>query len=118
MSFDDFDVIVYKVLEYIYACLKEGVQPSLAKAQEIAKCNDIYWTHVIQSMKNDELIQGVIIKSYLDAGNSTLIEDNLGITQKGASYLRDNSNMQKVKSFLGKAFIPILEAAVLATKAL
>ena len=34
MSYDDFDVIVYKVLQYVYSCLKQGVQPSLGKAQE------------------------------------------------------------------------------------
>lgn len=33
MSYDDFDVIVYKVLKYIYACMKQGVQPSIEKVQ-------------------------------------------------------------------------------------
>ncbi len=34
MSFDDFEIVAYKILAYLYACLKEGVSPSVNKAHE------------------------------------------------------------------------------------
>ena len=37
MSRDDFEVVAYKILVYLYACLKAGAEPSVAKAQEVAK---------------------------------------------------------------------------------
>ncbi len=36
MSADDFDVIVYKALAYVYACIKAGAIPSVGKAFEKA----------------------------------------------------------------------------------
>ena len=32
MAFDDYEVVVCKVLAYLYKCLKSGVEPSVAQA--------------------------------------------------------------------------------------
>jgi hypothetical protein len=118
MSYDDYDVIVYKVLKYIYQCLKAGVYPSLDKAQELTRCNDVYWLHVIQSMLNDGYIQGVKIPEYLGNDAKPIAEPKaLGLSQKGAQYLTNNSKMAEVKSFLGKAFEGVIEVAIKATDA-
>ena len=42
MASDDYDVVVFKLLSCLYACLKQGVEPNTVKAQEVAGCNDIY----------------------------------------------------------------------------
>ena len=34
MAADDFDVVVFKVLSYLYQCIKAGVEPNPDKAQE------------------------------------------------------------------------------------
>lgn len=119
MSYDDYDVIVYKVLKYIYQCLKAGVYPSLDKAQEITRCNDVYWLQVIQSMVNDGYLQGVKIPDYLGNDAKPIANPrSLGLTQKGAQYLDNNSTMAEVKTFLGKAFDKIIDIAIKATMAI
>ena len=37
MAFDDYEVVVYKILVYLYECIKAGVPPSPEKAKEL--CN-------------------------------------------------------------------------------
>ncbi len=37
MSKDDFEAVAYKVLSYLYACLKAGAVPSEAKALEMSR---------------------------------------------------------------------------------
>lgn len=119
MAFDDFDVIVYKVLSYIYACLRKGVYPNLDKAQEIARCNDVYWKSVIRSMCDDGYLIGICFKEYLDKGLTPMASPKeLGISQKGARYLKENSKMAEVKKHLGAAFEKMLEAAIAATACL
>lgn len=118
MSYDDFDVIVYKVLKYVYACMKQGVQPSLEKAQEIAKCNDVYWSHVVRSMVDSGYIQGVRFQQYLDQPPVPFARNTLGISQQGARYLEENSKMHEVSQFLGSAFEKVLEAAIKSTMSL
>ena len=112
MSSDDFDVIVYKVLAYSMKCVKQGVEPSTDIAQDIAKCNDVYWYQVIASMLSDELIADVYIPEYIDRKVKTVPAQSFRITQKGAMYLRDNSKMSEVKAFLGKAFEIVLDTTI------
>ena len=118
MSNDDFDVIVYTVLAYILACAKAGVVPSITKAQEVAQCNDVYWSMVIRSMLTDGYITGASVDSYIDGSVDISSGAELSITQKGAKYLKDNNRMKAVKAFLGSAFEQVLPIAVEATKAL
>lgn len=119
MAFDDFDVIVCKVLSYIYACLRKGVYPNLDKAQEIAQCNDVYWKSVIRSMHDDGYLLGVTFREYLDKGMTpTANPKELGITQKGARYIEENSKMAEAKRFLGTAFEKTLEIAIAASRCL
>ena len=37
ISKDDFEAVAYKVLSYLYACLKTGAAPSRAKALEMSR---------------------------------------------------------------------------------
>lgn len=113
MSKDDFDVIVYKVLSYLYACIKAGVEPSLDKAHEVAGCNDVYWNAVFADMLEGKLIAATAIKAW---GEPIYLD--VRITSTGAAYLRDNSRMAAAGSFLGKAFEKVLESAIASTMAL
>ena len=41
MAADDFDAVVFKVLSYLYQCIKDGVEPNPDKEQEFA-----FWSSV------------------------------------------------------------------------
>lgn len=76
MARDDYYVIVYKILSYLYQCLKLG-----------KKIDEEY----ISNVQYDRTWCGEIIISNLDQAQ---------ITPKGIEYLDDNSLMEKAKKFL------------------
>lgn len=114
MSKDDYPIIAYKVLAYFYACLKKGVEGNVAKAQELADCNDTYFMAVLQDLIDNGYMSG---SAKLDYALSIRGAD-LRITLKGTEFLDENSSMAKAKKALGKAFEAILQAAVAATSLL
>lgn len=113
MAADDFDVIVYKVLSYLYQSIKDGVKPSAAKAQEIAKVNPVYWNAVISDLTDRGLVKANIVRML----DSTSYGD-VRITSAGVDYLSESPKMRKVKEFLGAAFDVALHIAIEASKAL
>ncbi|MDR2108921.1 MAG: YjcQ family protein [Coriobacteriales bacterium] len=115
MAYDDFDVVVYKLLSYYYGCIKAGVAPSLTKSKEVARVNEIYFSAVIRSLFDSGYVTGVRTGAW--GGDTVLLED-VAITQAGAAYLSENSKMAKVRKFLGSAFDKALMVAIEATKAL
>lgn len=115
MAFDDYEVVVYKVLAYLYECIKAGVNPSIDKAKELAKVNDVYWNTVLDGLLRDGFAAASVV--YAWEGHTAIYSD-LRITQKGAAYVKDSSKMREVARFLGKAFRSVLQVAVAATAAL
>lgn len=113
MSRDDFEVIIFKVLTYLYSCLKAGTSANVDKAREVAGCNDAYWRAVVEDM----LADGLIAVTALDGWHGKAYLE-MRITSKGASYLKENSRMGAVRRFLGRAFDAVIDAAVAATMAL
>ena len=97
MAKDDYFVIVYQVLKYLYECLKKGERPEkefLTENQYSIPKN--YWEYILISLLNDGYLSGInpqSTKSGVAWGN---IEDIL-ITPKGIEYLFENSMIQKVK---------------------
>ncbi len=117
MAPDDFSVIAYKILSYAYGCLKSGVEPSWAKAQELAGCNTVYFCAVISSLADSGYIGST--KAFRDM-NGDLLEwsEPLRVTLEGAEFVANNSTMGRAKQFLGKAWEGVLAAAISATSAL
>ncbi|NGM17727.1 hypothetical protein GMI70_06945 [Eggerthellaceae bacterium zg-893] len=118
MASDDFEVMAYKVLAYLDQCMKDGVTPNIGKAQELAKANLTYWAAIVSSLIDDGLIRGASVEHYYDTTTEVSAGPDFALTIKGAAFLRENSGMAKARKFLGKAFEPVLKAAVEATKAL
>ena len=106
MEKDDYDVIVYKVLLYYYACLKRQIFFDKAVFfQMIDKdnINDEYFTDILLMMQDDGLIKGIrVTKAW--GGDSILLSDldEIKITTDGIHYLKENSTMNKVKNVLLK----------------
>lgn len=68
MAKDDYHVIVYQILSYLYQCLKKGedVDPQqLSVDSDYFKANDQklnkrYWAYIIYNLHRSGLIEGVI----------------------------------------------------------
>lgn len=114
MSNNDMHVLIYKILNYLYECLKKGIHVDLAEF--IRDCNlenvsEQYWQSVIEELDQHGYIKGVIIKS-TKTQKIVFFKDNFGITLEGVEYLQENSMMSKVKDFLGNSYEIALEATI------
>lgn len=102
MARDDYFVIVYKILAYLYKQLKKGLnnEPEMLLHDGILfKINYEYWLYIIQNMVNEGYISGINNLS----GHGYYIKEQLidcKITPLGIDYLCNNSTLKKTKQFL------------------
>lgn len=104
MARDDYFIIAYRILAYLYVCLKEGVPPDIsyisADSQAIG-INESYWEYIIRHLYEDGYIEGASLIAI--AGRSTpgiKLNPDFMITPKGIDFLQNNSTMSKAKEFL------------------
>lgn len=114
MSNNDMHVLIYKILNYLYECLKKGIHIDLAEF--IRDCNlenvsEQYWQSVIEELDQHGYIKGVIIRD-TKTQKAIMLKDDFGITLEGVEYLQENSMMSKVKDFLGSSYEIALEATI------
>lgn len=104
MAKDDYFVIAYRVLAYLYACLKAGEPPDM----EYLKCNTddfpvngSYWEYILKHLYKDGYIEGVsLIPITGRPTESVKLTAAVSITPLGIEYLHENSTIQKAKAFL------------------
>ena len=113
MAKDDYHVLVYQILSYLYVKLKNGEMPDpemLKADSEYLKINEQYWLYIMENLVKDGYIDGIIITKAW--GNQVIINDleYCQITPKGIEYLCDNSFIEKAKEFLKdvKAIVPFI----------
>jgi hypothetical protein len=110
MEKDDYEVLVFKILTYLYAILKRKQvfdNEVFTKAVIGDQINKDYLNDILIFMEQDGLINGLQYKKIW--GNQSLIINDLNemkITPEGIHYLNDNSKMKEIKDFLiGKSDI-------------
>jgi len=102
MSKDDYYVIAYKILAYLYACLKQGESLDLEYlTAESFKINLDYWTYILEHLSKSVYIEGVTFVSILGKGNKGIkITPSTRITPLGIAFLHENNMMNRAKDFL------------------
>lgn len=104
MAKDDYDVIVYRVLTYLYACLKHKIIFEESTFQAAVKKNvesDEYFRAVLHMMQEEELIRGLVFTKAW--GGEYLLASDLRdaeITAAGIRYLKENGTMKRVCEML------------------
>lgn len=97
MSKDDMHVVAYKVLRYVYACNKRGIDPDPVDIYNLTGVNKRYLNQVLDELTEKRLMKGYNFHA-------------MRITLDGETYLKENSAMKKVKDFLGAGFDKVLDA--------
>ena len=101
MAKDDYFVIVYKILAYLYAQLKSG-QPidgvMLSAHGGLFDINETYHAYIISSLRDEGYIDGVKTKAW--GGDAFLDLSQCQITPRGIAYIFENSLLEKAKRFL------------------
>lgn len=118
MAKDDYDVIVFKILTYLYAVLKRKIVFQNATFQAAIKTDvpEEYFSSIIHMMKSEGLIENVLTVSVW--GNEIIIASELSemrITSSGIHYLKDNTRMKEAKEIIlaGASLIASLVTLVL-----
>ena len=103
MAKDDYYVIVYKILSYLYMKLKRGepIEPEMLMYDGgLFSINRQYWVYILDNMLDQGYIRGM---HNVRVGEGYYVKEQLAnceITPKGIGYLCDNSLMEKAKQFL------------------
>lgn len=113
MARDDYHVIVYQILAYLYTQLKAGaaVDPKLLEPESrYLGINESYWMYIIENLARDGLIEGISVTHAWGGQSIVSGLDRAQITPRGIEYLCDNSFLNKAKEFLkdAKAIVPFI----------
>ena len=102
MAKDDYHVIIYQILAYLYQQLKRGQKVDIEKLSNnggLFEINKNYYMFIMSSLVKTDLISGVIIVNSLSQQYIDGLE-NIQITVKGIEYLLDNAFLKKAHKFL------------------
>lgn len=104
MAKDDYFVFVYKILAYLYECLKGKKRLDFEYLQPLTKdfpIEESYFNYIMENICQSGYIEGIIVVPILgqSCGNIKYTQA-LRITPKGIEYLLDNSMMSKAKEAL------------------
>ena len=103
MPRDDYFVIVYRILKYLYGRFQEGEAPNPDKFN--AEAFDVapgYWANILESMNDDGYVKNLVLIPRV-GGAPGIRTDNLKITSFGIRYLEYDEDMQKAKELLKKS---------------
>lgn len=120
MAKDDYHVIVYQILAYLYQGLKTGkdVDPRMLSKDSAyfivdgKALSDRYWCYILYQLQSMRLVDGIIFSGKVDnyPFERPIRWDSCMITPLGIEYLTDNSFLSKAKDFLkdAKSIVPFI----------
>ena len=100
MPRDDYFRLVFKVLSELYTALKagEGVDVTRISASAL-KIPRGYWAEIMANLLSDGYTKVYVVREYITGSAVDGIE-GIKITPKGIEYLKENSMMRKVLTYL------------------
>lgn len=109
MAHNDMHVVIYKILSYLYECMKIGVNPSVRRvgASELGIPDD-YWTQIVAQLVERGYVSGVSVTR--TTSGDVVNFSKPSVTLDGVEFLMENSMMGKAKTFLQdvKATVPFI----------
>lgn len=106
MAKDDYHVIAFRILAYLYDCAKTGEKPDLRELRKsepiLEELTDSYWQYVIKHIYLDGYAEGVKIGNVVGSSEQVDARD-IVITPKGIEYLENDSIMKKAYKYLKAA---------------
>ena len=117
MASNDMEVIMYKILKYLYECMKNDKEPKLEEFAWDSKIMNVpknYWLEVIAVLTEKEFIKGffVMCNKTKDTELHVQTDPPYKITYEGVCFLDENSGMKKAKEFCKDSFNVLLSAVI------
>ena len=114
MAKNDYYVIVYKILSYLYECLKRGIKPDIEEISADSSginINDEYWRYIMVHMLDSGLIEGAYkIETHEHTGIK--FANNFNITPDGITYLQENSAIQNAARMLDNPIVKLASGLI------
>lgn len=112
MAKDDYHVIVYKLLAYLYRCLKDGeaIQTDLLEpGSRMINVNPNYWGYIMENMQKQGYIEYITLTFAIGHELMDWDVSKCRITPQGIEYLQENRAIKRAYEFLKsiKEIIPI-----------
>lgn len=102
MAHDDMHVIMYKILAYLYDCMKKGQEPQRSMLAHDGFMLSIpygYWAKVISELDRHGYVSGFNVTKDIVGGLNVDMRSP-EITMEGIEFLQENSSMKKALGFL------------------
>lgn len=116
MAKDDFFVIAYKILSYLYECNKTGKHPAIEDFNyhcAMFSIPESYWQQIMGDLIDKGYISGASKVECTERSQPGIkINPGVAITMDGVEFLQENSKMKKVKDFLGEGFTAALSGII------
>ena len=102
MAKDDYDVMAYRILVYLYAIFKCKTvfnEETFKKVSRYYDVSEVYFERVLQMMQREGLIENIIYVNNIDGIPERVTPfEKISITANGIHYLLDNDKMKKIKN--------------------
>ena len=108
MASNDMQVLMYKILKYLYECMKLGKEARLEDFSYNSKLFDIpknYWLEIICTLVTHGYIKGfkVYENKYKDVKLYIENDPPFKITYEGVIFLEENSGMKKASEAIAES---------------
>lgn len=120
MAKDDYDVILYRILVYLYACMKRKIifdDDTFKESVRKNVKNDQYFYSILEMAQEEGYIDGLLFKKAW--GQDKILMSDLAdarITQDGIRYLCENGRMAKIGEALADTADIISKLAAILAK--
>ena len=69
MAKDDYFVMVYRILTYLYECFKQGERPDTCVfGPDALGINSGYWGNIMESLLSEGYIKGICVVPHMGGG--------------------------------------------------
>lgn len=109
MAANDYHVIVYQILAYLYAQLKKGRpidSEMLTHNGKIFDINKAYWIYIMQSLSGQGYVEGLKFTKLDDGSVKVTGLSKCQITPRGIEYVCDDYMLDKVRDYMRDKDIP------------
>ncbi len=102
MARDDYFVIAYKILTYLYECLKTGEDIDMfILTPETYGIEESYFNYILIQLYEEGYIEGISVVAIMGAKRKGVkITKSITIKPKGIEYLQENSMLSKAKKVI------------------
>lgn len=104
MAKDDYFILVFKILKYLYTILKKNQKLDenyLRFGTKDFPIEEEYWNYILENLCREGYIEGIKLIPILGQIQQGVKElSNIRITPKGIEYVQENNMMKKAERYI------------------